>query len=90
MNYYSTTLTTRGQVTLPAEIRKMLGVQPRDKVTFEVEGTDIRIVPSTFTVASVRGSVPALAQARPLAEIEEIAGNDHAGHVIDEMRHTQS
>jgi AbrB family looped-hinge helix DNA binding protein len=85
MQQYHTTLTERGQVTLPVEIRKRLGVKPKDKVTFEVEGDDIRIVPSRFTVESVRGSVPALAQPRSLEEIFDIAGEEHARHVIDEM-----
>jgi AbrB family looped-hinge helix DNA binding protein len=82
---YHTTLTERGQVTLPAEIRKKLGVKPKEKVTFEVEGDSIRIVPSRFTVESVQGSVPPLAARRSLKEIFDLAAEEHAAHVIDEM-----
>jgi AbrB family looped-hinge helix DNA binding protein len=85
IRHYHTTLTERGQVTLPAEIRKKLGVRPKEEVTFEVEGDTIRIVPSRFTVESVRGSVPPLAERRPLKEIFDIAAEEHAGHAVDEM-----
>jgi len=85
MQHYHTTLTERGQVTLPAEIRRKLGVKPKEKVTFEVDGESIRIISSKFTVESVRGSVPPLAERKPLEDIIDIAADEHARHVIDEM-----
>ena len=38
MQNFETTLTEKGQVTIPQEIRKLLGLRPKDKVRFEVEG----------------------------------------------------
>lgn len=32
------TINQKGQVTIPVEIRKALGLEPRDKVSFELEG----------------------------------------------------
>jgi AbrB family looped-hinge helix DNA binding protein len=32
-----TTLTQKGQVTIPIEVRKAMGLQPRDKVRFEYD-----------------------------------------------------
>jgi AbrB family looped-hinge helix DNA binding protein len=81
---FNTTLTKRGQVTLPAAIRRMLGVKPREKVTFEIDGNDIRIVPSKFTIESVRGSVPALPTPKSLQQIFDQAGEEHARHVCEE------
>ena len=34
----------KGQVTIPKEVREVLGVQPGDKVTFIVDGTTVRVV----------------------------------------------
>jgi AbrB family looped-hinge helix DNA binding protein len=85
MQHYYTTLTERGQVTLPSEIRKKLGVKPKEKVHFEVDGDNIRIVPSEFTLESIRGMVPPLAEKKSLEEILEVAREEHARHVIDEM-----
>ncbi len=38
-----TTMTTKGQVTIPAEIRAKLGLRPRDRVQFELEGDSVRL-----------------------------------------------
>ncbi len=85
MQRYYTTLTVRGQVTLPAEIRKLLGVKPKEKVTFEVEGDSVRIVPSRYTVESVRGSVPPLAERKSLEDMFGLAGEEHSRGVYEEM-----
>jgi len=85
MKQFATTMTQRGQVTVPAPVRRALGLAPREKVIFEVEGNEVRLVPSHFTVENVRGSVPALRELRTLDEIYDIAGEEHAQHVIDEM-----
>ena len=34
----------KGQVTIPKEVREVLGVQSGDKVTFIVNGTTVRVV----------------------------------------------
>lgn len=86
MKQFTTTITQRGQVTLPAYVRRVLGIQPREKVTFEVEGNEVRILPAQYTVESVRGSVPALREPKSLEEMGEIAGQEHARHVLDELR----
>lgn len=52
-----TSVTQRGQVTIPAEVRKLLGVKAKDKVAFEIEDDQVRLVPVKFTLESVFGSV---------------------------------
>jgi AbrB family looped-hinge helix DNA binding protein len=52
-----TTMTQRGQITVPAEIRNLLGLKPRDKVAFAVEDGEVRLLPVSSTVASAYGSV---------------------------------
>jgi AbrB family looped-hinge helix DNA binding protein len=37
------TLTSKGQVTIPQEIRNRLGLQPGTRVTFDVVGDSVRI-----------------------------------------------
>ncbi|MDB5037772.1 MAG: AbrB family transcriptional regulator [Bacteriovoracaceae bacterium] len=36
--YMSTTVTQKGQVTIPKEIRDFLGIRPGQKVSFQIEG----------------------------------------------------
>jgi AbrB family looped-hinge helix DNA binding protein len=57
------TVTSKGQVTLPLEIRKLLGVTAGDKVAFSVhdDGTvEVRLprFPDIASVAGIAGSLP--------------------------------
>ncbi len=57
MKEITTTITQRGQVTIPAEVRRVLGVKPRDKVTFTILEGEVRLSPVTLTLESAFGSV---------------------------------
>ncbi len=57
MNEFTTTITQRGQVTIPAEVRRILGVKPRDKVTFTILDGEVRLSPVSLTLESAFGSV---------------------------------
>lgn len=37
-------ITSKGQITIPVEIRERTGLLPNTEVRFEVEGNDVRIV----------------------------------------------
>jgi AbrB family looped-hinge helix DNA binding protein len=55
------TITSKGQVTIPSEVRKELGVGTSDKIAFILDDGDVRIRPVKFpTLESVFGSVPSL------------------------------
>ena len=38
-------ITSKGQITVPPEIRRVLGVRPGDKLLFEKDGTEVRVRP---------------------------------------------
>ncbi|OGD89163.1 hypothetical protein A3J17_01265 [Candidatus Curtissbacteria bacterium RIFCSPLOWO2_02_FULL_40_11] len=42
---YTTTITQKGQATIPAPIRKSLGIKPKSKITFELSGKKATILP---------------------------------------------
>lgn len=52
------TITNEGQVTIPAAVRRHLGVGTNDRIAFVIEGADVVLRPAAFTIESVRGSVP--------------------------------
>ena len=54
------TMTQRSQVTVPAEVRRVLGLKPRDKVVFTIEGSEVRLAPAEYTLESVFGSIEPL------------------------------
>lgn len=49
-------VTTKGQVTIPAEIRSRFQIQPNDKVDFFIDGDRIILTP-VRTLKQLRGSV---------------------------------
>jgi AbrB family looped-hinge helix DNA binding protein len=60
MTDHSATLTSKGQITLPAKLRKELGLRPGDRVTFvESEKNEYRIVPRLHSFKDLRGVVKA-------------------------------
>ena len=52
----SATLTSKGQITVPKEIREHLGVEPGDRLNFSIgrEG-DVTVEPETVDLRSLRG-----------------------------------
>ncbi len=80
-------ITQRGQVTIPAEVRRLLGVKPRDKVAFKIEDGQVRLEPAAYTLESVYRSVPPL-RGKRLSDEEMVrrAKDEHAAKVIRKMR----
>lgn len=51
------TITTKGQVTIPADIRKALGLKPRDKVVFTLNQGEVKLEPSSSALRAGFGAV---------------------------------
>ena len=84
MHELETTLTQKGQVTIPSEIRAKLGLKPRDKVRFLVEGDSVKLTRAGGSIQDFYQSVPALSPARSWKEIEEIAHEERAQEAAQE------
>jgi AbrB family looped-hinge helix DNA binding protein len=52
----SATLTSKGQITIPKEVRDHLGLEPGDRLSFNIgrEG-DVTVEPETVDIRSLRG-----------------------------------
>jgi antitoxin PrlF len=74
------TVTTKGQVTIPVELRRLLGVAPRDKVAFLVEDGQVRLSRRTSvverTAGALRASVPPVTAERLREEAEQAIADD--------------
>ena len=86
MREITTTITQRGQVTIPAEVRRILGVKPRDKVTLPIDGDEVRLKPSSFTLETVFGSVKPSNTPENFDGIISGVKADKAGETVREMR----
>ncbi|HEV2127094.1 MAG TPA: AbrB/MazE/SpoVT family DNA-binding domain-containing protein [Thermomicrobiales bacterium] len=61
MKEFISTISSKGQVTIPADVRRQLGVRSADKVAFVVtDAGTVEVRPARFTLESVLGSLDAL------------------------------
>jgi AbrB family looped-hinge helix DNA binding protein len=72
----ATTVTTKGQVTIPKEVRDLLGITPGTSVTFEMEA-DGRVV---LRKADMTGRNPT-----PPSRFARLRGSATAGLTTDEI-----
>ena len=86
MTDITTTITRRGQVTVPVEVRRMLGVKPRDKVTFTIDGEKVHLAPAAFTLESAFGSVTPSKKPEDFKKIAEAAKDAKAEETAQKLR----
>ena len=73
----------KGQVTIPLMMRKHLGVQPRDKVAFRLENGEVKIAPASSLLESSFQAIPALKKKMSVEKMVEIAADETARKVVD-------
>lgn len=79
----STTVTAKGQITLPAEYRRVLGIETGDKISVFLEGDSLRVEKRANYADRTAGSLRQYAvfpppSAKELREIAEQAIADEA------------
>ena len=81
-----TTLTKKGQVTIPIEIRNYLGLKSKDKIAFKINNGNVQVSPAKYTLESVYGIIKPLNKPEGYKELKKIALDEHAQKVIEEMK----
>ena len=72
------TLASKGQLTVPKEVRERLGLKRGDRVEFEFEGDSVRLkVERSRSLEELKGSLPATRK-YPGKEPERQAAREHA------------
>ena len=89
MKQYTTTITKRGQVTLLADVRKLLGSKPKDKITFTVDGDQVCLSQAAFTLESAYGSVNPSRRPEDFEKISRLAKDDKAERAARKLRQGQ-
>jgi AbrB family looped-hinge helix DNA binding protein len=81
--YFESKITRKGQVTLPADVRKRLSLEPGGKVRWVVDGSDVKVEP----VGSIADRTAGILQqyARPMSEreLKEQGADAIAGAVME-------
>lgn len=81
---YFSSVSPKGQITLPAEIRRLLGVNPRDKVAIVMRGETITVEKRETDLHSAYMVFPALKNKLSDREVTDIAREEHLQHVAEE------
>jgi antitoxin PrlF len=81
---YFSSVSPKGQITMPAEVRRRLGIKVRDEVAIEVEGDTVRIIPIRSRLLAHVGIAGSLAEPLDLDEMTRIAADEHAEQVARE------
>ncbi len=78
MHEIVSTVTSKGQVTIPIEVREYLGIKTNDKIAFVIDQDGIvRLrVPQYPTIASLRGAAGSLSRPLSSQEMQQIAYED--------------
>ena len=71
MQEFETTVTEKGQVTIPQEIRHIIGLQPGDRVCFEVEGEVVKMRRASSKILQWFGSVTPRNKPEDFREVRE-------------------
>lgn len=80
------TVTQKGQVTIPFEIRNILGLKTRDKVIFKIDNDNIRLASAKYTLETAYGAVKPLNNVEDFKKLKQIAIEEHVEKVIKEMK----
>ena len=78
MHEIVSTVTSKGQVTIPLEVREYLGIKTNDKIAFVIDQDGIvRLrVPQYPTIASLRGAAGSLSRSLSWQKMQQIAYED--------------
>lgn len=83
---YIQTVTIKGQVTIPAEVRAAIGVKPNSQVTLRLQAGRVVIEPVEMTLEEAFASVKPQQSARDYKANRDAAIEEHVEKVINEMR----
>ena len=85
MQEVETTLTEKGQVTIPQEIRHHPGLRPGDKVRFEVDGEAVKIMHASSKLLQGFGAVKPIQKPENFQKLRENFEEGIARDVVYEV-----
>jgi len=86
MRELQSTVTSKGQVTIPVEIRRLLEVKRHDKIVFILEGNQVRLARKGSIVARTAGIFKTTQPPLTAEKLREAAERAIAEDVVERMR----
>lgn len=78
MKEFESSVSPKGQITLPLEVRRSWGIKAKDRVTIQVDDQRVTIAPARSSVDESFGAIPPLGRRLSDNEMTEIAAEEHA------------
>ncbi|MHB8574049.1 MAG: AbrB/MazE/SpoVT family DNA-binding domain-containing protein [Dehalococcoidia bacterium] len=85
MRTFVSSVSPKGQITLPIEVRRLLGIHPKDRVIIRLDGEVVTIATGELSLADIYRSVPALPRPLTDAEIDAIVAEEVAQESVRQM-----
>ncbi len=79
VNEFLRSVSSRGQVTIPLEVGRRLGIRPKDKAAFLLEDGRVMLAPAV-SLDGICQSVSVLKPPRTWYEATDLAAEEHARH----------
>lgn len=84
MKEFESSVTIKGQVTIPQEVRRRWGLKPGQRVTFHVDDRAVTITPAGSLADEIYGVIPPLAHPLTDSKQTEIAAEEQAQEIARE------
>ena len=81
---YVGSVTQKGMVTIPNEVRRRFNIKPKGKVIFRATENSLEIKP-ILTLEDVKGSVPALSLTKSWKQIREEVKEERVNRYLTKM-----
>ncbi len=73
MRQVSSRITERGQATIPVEVRRLLGLEPHDRIVFVIGEDGVQVARGTSAVDRTAGAMRSSKQRRGVREVRVAA-----------------
>lgn len=80
------TITSKGQLTVPIEVRRQLDLKQGDKVVFQLTGQEVTLIPASSRLAAGFQLLPALDHPQSEGEIEELVAEERGQAYLRQLR----
>lgn len=82
---FTRVVTQKGQVTIPAQVRRLLGIKPNGRVVFSVREGQVTVTAVRETIDSVCGVIASLTKPMSWEEMRNTVREERAAHIIAEI-----
>ena len=76
----------KGQITIPVAIRRLLGVKPKDTVAFAIKDGQVTISPARFSLQSAFGSLEPPRGVEDVDQLIQEAKEQRAAKTAEQLR----